>query len=60
MIRDVVTNLMIRIGLTTFAKNEMAIQSKVDYLKLLGGRLINPNTTQKSYWKMINGVMNKC
>ena len=29
-------------------------------LKKMGGRLINPNTSQKSYLKMINSVMNKC
>ena len=26
----------------------------------MGERLINPNTSQKSYWKVINRVMNKC
>ena len=40
---------------------EMAInKSKEDYLKNLGDKLINPNTSQKSYWKMVNRVMNKC
>ena len=35
-------------------------KSKENYFKKLGERLINPNTSQKSYWKMINRVMNKC
>ena len=26
----------------------------------MGNKLNNPNTTQKSYWKIINKVMNKC
>ena len=26
----------------------------------MGNRLNNPNTSQKSYWKIINKVMNKC
>ena len=40
---------------------EMAIdKSKEDYLKKLGDKLINPNTSQKSYCKIINRVMNKC
>ena len=40
---------------------EMAINnSKEDYLKKLGDKLINPNTSQKSYWKIINRLMNKC
>ena len=34
-------------------------KSKEDYLKKLGDKLINPNTSQKSNWKIINRVMNK-
>ena len=26
----------------------------------MGNKLNNPNTSQKSYWKIINKVMNKC
>ena len=26
----------------------------------MGKKLNNPNTSQKSYWKIINKVMNKC
>ena len=40
---------------------EMAINlSKEDYLKILGDKLINPNTSQKSYRKLVYRVMNKC
>ena len=28
--------------------------------KLLGNKVNNPGTSQKSYWKIINRVMNKC
>ena len=35
-------------------------KSKKDYLKKLGDKLINPNTSQKAYWKIINRVMKKC
>ena len=34
--------------------------AKSNYLNKLGNRLIDPNTSQKSYWKIINRVMNKC
>ena len=38
---------------------EMGInKSKEDYLNNLGDKLINLNTSQKSYWKMVNMVMN--
>ena len=30
------------------------------YLANMGKKLNNPNTSQKSYWKIINKVMNKC
>ena len=43
-----------------FRKNvKWLSKSKEDYLKKLGERLINPNTSQKSYWKMINRVMKR-
>ena len=39
---------------------EMTInKSKEDNLKKLLDKLINPTSSQKSYWKMINMVMNK-
>ena len=34
--------------------------AKSNYLNKLGNRLVDPNTSQKSYWKIINRVMNKC
>ena len=34
--------------------------SKKAYLKNLGNKLNDPNTSQKYYWKIINKVMNKC
>ena len=30
------------------------------YLKNLGNKVNDPSTTQKSYWKIINRVINKC
>ena len=39
---------------------ELKIQiAKSNYLKL-GNKLIDPNTSQTSYWKIINKVINKC
>ena len=34
--------------------------AKMTYLKNLGNKVNGPSTTQKSYWKIINRVMNKC
>ena len=34
--------------------------AKSTYLTNLGNKLNDPNTSQKSYWKIINRVMNKC
>ena len=34
--------------------------AKLTYLTNMGNRLNNPNTSQKSCWKIINKVMNKC
>ena len=34
-------------------------EAKADYLNNLGKKLNNPTTSQKSYWKIINRVMNK-
>ena len=40
---------------------QMAVENaKSDYLTDLGNKLNDPNTSQKSYWKIINRVMNKC
>ena len=34
--------------------------AKVSYLRNMGNKLKNPGTSQKSYWKIIHRVMNKC
>ena len=34
--------------------------AKTSYLTNLGNKVNNPATSQKSYWKIINRVMNKC
>ena len=34
--------------------------AKLSYLTNLGNKVNDPNTTHKSYWKIINRVMNKC
>ena len=34
--------------------------AKLSYLTNMGNKLGNPGTTQKSFWKIINRVMNKC
>ena len=40
---------------------QQAIENaKSSYLTNLGNKVNDPNTSQKSYWKIINKVMNKC
>ena len=34
--------------------------AKLSYLTNLGNKVNNPSTSEKSYWKIINRVMNKC
>ena len=34
--------------------------AKSTYLTNLGNKVNDPNTSQKSYWKIISRVMNKC
>ena len=34
--------------------------AKLSYLTNFGNKVNNPRTSQKSYWKIINRVMNKC
>ena len=34
--------------------------AKLNYLKNLGNKVNDPSTFQKTYWKIINRVMNKC
>ena len=40
--------------------NDSIAKAKDEYLKKLGTKLVDPNTSQKSYWKIINKIMNKC
>ena len=35
-------------------------EAKINYLNKLGNKLIDCKTSQKSYWKIVNRVMNKC
>ena len=35
-------------------------KAKDIYMKNIGNKLIDPSTSQKAYWKLINRVMNKC
>ena len=35
-------------------------RSKLNYIRNLGNKLADPRTSQKSYWKTFNKVMNKC
>ena len=40
---------------------QLAVENaKSSYLTNLGNKVNDPNTSQKSYWKIINRVMNKC
>ena len=34
--------------------------AKLNYLKNLGNKVNDPSTSQKTYWKITNRVMNKC
>ena len=51
-----------KVRLDNFRKEcQEAIEiAKLTYLTNMGEKLNNPNTSQKSYWKIINKVMNKC
>ena len=51
-----------KLRLDTFRNEcqEAVEKAKTLYLKNFGNKLNDPNTTQKSYWKIINRVMNKC
>ena len=40
--------------------NDVILKSKEKYLQTEGAKLTNPETGQKSYWKIINRVMNRC
>ena len=42
-------------------ERQQAVESaKLAYLTNLGNKVNDPNTSQKSYWKIINRVINKC
>ena len=57
-----VIKLRINLDFDAFRKEcqENVEKAKSDYLSNLGNKLHDPNTSQKSYWKIINRVMNKC
>ena len=38
----------------------LILKAKEDYLKQQGARLADPSTSRKTYWKIINGFLNKC
>ena len=51
-----------KVRLDNFRKEcqEAVENATLTYLTNMGKNLNNPNTSQKSYWKIINKVMNKC
>ena len=51
-----------KVRLDTFrVECQQAVETaKLSYLTNLGNKVNNPVTSQKSYWKIINRVMNKC
>ena len=51
-----------KVRLDNFRKEcqEAVEVDKLNYLTNMGDKLNNPNTSRKSYWKIINKVMNKC
>ena len=40
--------------------NSMIIDAKEKYLRMQGAKLADPTTTTKTYWKILNGFLNKC
>ena len=51
-----------KVRLDTFRSEcQLAVETaKSSYLTNLGNKVNDPSTSQKSYWKIINRVMNKC
>ena len=51
-----------KVRLDTFrSKCQQAVATaNLSYLTNIGNKVNDPNTSQKSYWKIINRVMNKC
>ena len=39
---------------------EAVNNAKLTYLTNMGNKVTEPNTSQKTYWKIINQIMNKC
>ena len=62
MTKYMVIKLTTKFGMMLFVLNvrKQLKMAKLSYLTNLGDKLNNPNTSQKSYWKIINRVMNKC
>ena len=54
--------MITKLGLSLFrGECQQAVENvKSTYLTNLGNKVNDPNTSQKSYWKIINRVMNKC
>ena len=40
--------------------SDAILSAKENYLKQQGEKLSNPNTSQKTYWKIMNSFLNKC
>ena len=40
--------------------SEAILTAKENHLKSMGNKLANPNTAQKTYWKILNTFLNKC
>ena len=40
--------------------SSLILKAKEDYLKQQGAKLADPSTSRKTYWKIINGFLNKC
>ena len=60
--KDMATKMMTKLGLMLFVLNVSKQLKWPNYFILanLGDKLNHPNTSQKSFWKIINRVMNKC
>ena len=40
--------------------NKIILEAKEKYLQNQGAKLADPSTSQKTYWKILNGFLNKC
>ena len=50
----------VRLGAFRIECQQAVESAKSSYLTNLSNKVNNPGTSQKSYWKIINRVMNKC